>query len=62
MKRDGLNALTPPKKMSEWVRFVKQMFGGFSVLMWIGSLLCFVAYALQLTILSDPGPDNVRLN
>lgn len=61
LERDGLNALTPPKKMSEWVRFAKQMFGGFAILMWIGSLLCFIAYALQMTILQDPSNDNLSL-
>ncbi|GAB6030638.1 hypothetical protein CHUAL_007495 [Chamberlinius hualienensis] len=61
LKRDGANVLTPPKKVSEWVVFAKQMFGGFSLLMWMGSVLCFVAYALQVALMSNPGLDNLYL-
>ena len=39
----GENCLTPPKKIPEWKKFCKQLFGGFSLLLWFGALLCFVA-------------------
>lgn len=39
--------LTPPKTKSEWVKFAAQLFGGFSLLLWIGAILCVVAYTIQ---------------
>lgn len=38
LERDGPNALTPPKKTPEWVKFCKNLFGGFSLLLWMGTL------------------------
>lgn len=46
-ERDGPNALTPPKTTPEWVKFCKNLFGGFALLLWIGAILCFLAYAIQ---------------
>ena len=43
-KREGPNRLTPPKTTPEWIKFCKQLFGGFSTLLWIGAILCFFAY------------------
>jgi len=43
----GINELTPPPKVPEWVKFVKQMTGFFSLLLWGGSLLCFISFALD---------------
>lgn len=59
LARDGPNALTPPKKTSEWVKFSKNLFGGFAMLLWIGAILCFVAYAIQATSFEEPPDDNV---
>lgn len=55
--RDGPNALTPPKKTSEWVKFSKNLFGGFAMLLWIGAILCFIAYGIQASS-SDEAPDD----
>lgn len=59
LERDGPNALTPPKKTPEWVKFCKQLFGGFALLLWIGAVLCFFAYSIQATTFEEPSPDNV---
>lgn len=59
--RDGPNALTPPKQTPEWVKFCKQLFGGFALLLWIGAFLCFFAYGIQATSVDDPAPDNVSI-
>lgn len=59
--RDGPNALTPPPTTPEWVKFCRQLFGGFSILLWIGALLCFLAYAIQAATEDDPAGDNVRI-
>lgn len=60
-ERDGPNALTPPPTIPEWVKFCKQLFGGFALLLWIGAVLCFLAYAIQATSFDDPSPDNVKI-
>ncbi|KAF7490924.1 Sodium/potassium-transporting ATPase subunit alpha [Sarcoptes scabiei] len=61
LERDGPNALTPPKKTPEWVKFCKQLFGGFALLLWIGAVLCFFAYSIQATTFEEPSPDNLYL-
>ncbi|TNN02806.1 hypothetical protein fugu_010293 [Takifugu bimaculatus] len=59
--RDGPNALTPPPTTPEWVKFCRQLFGGFSILLWIGAILCFLAYAIQAATEDDPAGDNLYL-
>ena len=60
LRRDGRNELTPPKTIPEWVKFCKQLFGGFSILLWIGAILCFFAYSIQAASYEDVPGDNVR--
>ena len=45
----GPNALTPPKTTPEWVKFCKNLFSGFAMLLWVGAILCFVAYTIQVS-------------
>ncbi|XP_067129300.1 sodium/potassium-transporting ATPase subunit alpha-like [Centruroides vittatus] len=59
--RDGPNALTPPKGTPEWVKFCKNLFGGFALLLWIGAILCFVAYSIQAASLEEAPDDNLYL-
>jgi sodium/potassium-transporting ATPase subunit alpha len=59
LERDGPNALTPPKQTPEWIKFCKQLFGGFALLLWIGAILCFLAYGIQASSFEEPAPDNV---
>ncbi|OTF77675.1 hypothetical protein BLA29_002373 [Euroglyphus maynei] len=61
LERDGPNALTPPKKTPEWIKFCKQLFGGFALLLWIGAVLCFFAYSIQATTYEEASPDNLYL-
>ena len=61
LMRDGPNALTPPKKTSEWVKFSKNLFGGFAMLLWIGAFLCFIAYGIQASSQEKPVDDNLYL-
>merc|ERR1712226_1804964 len=61
LERDGPNELSPPKTTPEWVKFCKQMFGGFALLLWIGAILCFVAYSIQASTYEDPPGDNLYL-
>ncbi|KAG8182327.1 hypothetical protein JTE90_004094 [Oedothorax gibbosus] len=60
-ERDGPNALTPPKKIPEWVKFCKQLFGGFALLLWIGAVLCFIAYSIQVGTSEGSVEDNLYL-
>merc|ERR1711931_413008 len=61
IEKYGLNALTPPPKTPEWVKFCKNMFSGFAMLLWIGAILCFVAYSIQASAFEEPPDDNLYL-
>ncbi|KAK5603428.1 Sodium/potassium-transporting ATPase subunit alpha-2, partial [Crenichthys baileyi] len=61
LARDGPNALTPPPTTPEWVKFCRQLFGGFSILLWIGAILCFLAYSIQAGLEDEPANDNLYL-
>nr|XP_033819437.1 sodium/potassium-transporting ATPase subunit alpha-3 isoform X1 [Geotrypetes seraphini] len=61
LARDGPNALTPPPTTPEWIKFCRQLFGGFSILLWIGAILCFLAYGIQVGMEDDPAGDNLYL-
>ncbi|XP_031954370.1 sodium/potassium-transporting ATPase subunit alpha-1 [Corvus cornix cornix] len=61
LARDGPNALTPPPTTPEWVKFCRQLFGGFSLLLWIGAILCFLAYGIQSLMGEEPNNDNLYL-
>ena len=61
MARDGPNALTPPKKTPEWVKFCRNLFGGFAMLLWIGAFLCFIAYTVDVVSAEYPVKDNLYL-
>ncbi|KAG5267728.1 hypothetical protein AALO_G00224990 [Alosa alosa] len=61
LDRDGPNSLTPPPTTPEWVKFCKQLFGGFSTLLWIGAILCFLAYGIQAASEDEPANDNLYL-
>jgi sodium/potassium-transporting ATPase subunit alpha len=60
-ERDGPNALSPPKTTPEWVKFCKNLFGGFALLLWIGAILCFVAYGITEATYDDAPKDNLWL-
>lgn len=59
LAQHGPNALTPPPTTPEWVKFCRQLFGGFSILLWIGALLCFLAYSIQAVMEDESSNDNV---
>ncbi|KAM9111220.1 LOW QUALITY PROTEIN: sodium/potassium-transporting ATPase subunit alpha-4-like [Megaptera novaeangliae] len=61
LARDGPDTLSPPTTTPGWVKFCKQLFGGFSLLLWTGASLCFVAYGIQLYFHEDPTKDNLYL-
>jgi sodium/potassium-transporting ATPase subunit alpha len=56
LARDGLNQLSPPKTTPEWIIFLQHMSGFFSLLLWAGGILCFIAYGVDNTL-----PENLYL-
>ncbi len=61
MEAYGFNELTPPDPPSELLRFCKNMFSGFAMLLWAGSILCFIAYIVQAASFEEPPDDNLYL-
>merc|ERR1712180_334012 len=61
IKEHGPNALTPPPTVPEWVKFCKCLFSGFACLLWLGAILCFVAYSIQASAYEEPPDDNLYL-
>jgi len=61
LERDGPNSLSPPPTTPEWVKFAKQLFGGFALLLWFGSILCFIAYGILVATEEEPSKDNLYL-
>ncbi|NXT19836.1 AT1A1 ATPase, partial [Syrrhaptes paradoxus] len=60
LARDGPNSLTPPPTTPEWLKFCRQLFGGFSLLLWIGAVLCFLAYGIRSAV-DQEAADNDNL-
>ncbi|KAM7114883.1 potassium-transporting ATPase alpha chain 2 [Molossus nigricans] len=59
--RDGPNTLSPPKETPEIIKFLKQMVGGFSILLWVGAILCWIAFGIQYSNDKSSSLDNVYL-
>merc|ERR1719250_526564 len=57
----GANALTPPPTTPEWVKFCQNLFSGFACLLWLGAILCFIAYGIQASAYEEPPDDNLYL-
>merc|ERR1740136_157053 len=57
----GPNSLTPPPKTPEWVKFCQNLFSGFACLLWLGAILCFLAYGIQASAYEEPPDDNLYL-
>uniref|UniRef100_A0A6G1SCH9 Na(+)/K(+)-exchanging ATPase n=1 Tax=Aceria tosichella TaxID=561515 RepID=A0A6G1SCH9_9ACAR len=59
--RDGPNQLSEVQGHSKWVKFCKNIFGGFASLLWVGALLCFSAYSIRVSTSESVSPDNLYL-
>jgi sodium/potassium-transporting ATPase subunit alpha len=55
LEENGPNALTPPKRTPLWLKFLHHLVGGFAILLWVGSLLCFIVFII------DGGVENLTL-
>merc|ERR1712235_61472 len=61
LEEHGPNALTPPPTTPEWIKFCKNLFSGFAMLLWFGAILCFIAYSIQASAFEEPPDDNLYL-
>merc|ERR1712061_298144 len=61
LEEHGPNALTPPPTTPEWVKFCQNLFSGLACLLWLGAILCFIAYSIQATAYEEPPDDNLYL-
>merc|ERR1712212_1294729 len=57
----GRNELTPPPTTPEWVKFCQNLFSGFACLLWLGAILCFLAYGIQASAYEEHPDDNLYL-
>merc|ERR1712168_59626 len=57
----GRNELTPSPTTPEWVKFCQNLFSGFACLLWLGAILCFLAYGIQASAYEEPPDDNLYL-
>ncbi|XP_045766426.1 sodium/potassium-transporting ATPase subunit alpha-B-like isoform X2 [Maniola jurtina] len=57
----GPNTLTPTTQFL-WPRLLfKSLCTGFSIVIWLGAILCLTAYLIELSTKPDPRPDNLYL-
>jgi sodium/potassium-transporting ATPase subunit alpha len=57
---DGENVLTPPTETPWYILLLLNMVGGFSTLLWIASIMCFVAFGIQESE-GEESSDNLAL-
>ena len=60
-QRDGPNLISAPAEPPGWVRFSKNIFGGFSFMLWLGAFLCFAHYSIQSGIHATVPTDDLVL-
>ncbi|KAJ8716082.1 hypothetical protein PYW08_013367 [Mythimna loreyi] len=57
----GPNTLTPPTENGWPVMLFKSLCTGFSILIWLGALLCLMAYLIESSTKAVPNVDNLYL-
>ncbi|KAG6798721.1 sodium/potassium-transporting ATPase subunit alpha [Apis mellifera caucasica] len=58
----GPNTLTPPKKPSSLLKFLRLCFGGFSSLIWVGVILCLCNYLLEHSTYGEASNEHLGLS
>ncbi|XP_025075670.1 sodium/potassium-transporting ATPase subunit alpha-like [Pogonomyrmex barbatus] len=61
LRDQGPNALTPPKKTLEIFKILHRCCGRFSLLIWVGAILCFGNYFLELETYGEASEDHLWL-
>lgn len=59
--KTGPNQLTPSHKVPEYIKFIKTLTQGFSLLLWIGAALCFTACLIRKVTTLETDTDNLIL-
>lgn len=49
--QNGPNSLTPSRRTSKFTKFVQSLTHGFSLLLWVGVVLCILAYLIKVVTL-----------
>ena len=60
-KRFGWNRLRTKKKRQNLLKFLNCLFGGFALLLWIGSAFCFLVYGVHDSPFENQPKDNLYL-
>ena len=47
-ERDGPNVLNPPDTVPIWIRVAGLFFGGLNLLLWMGAIMAFVQFLVQI--------------
>lgn len=47
----GLNQMSDPPRTPKWLKFLKEITNIFAIMLWVGAILCFIAYII---IPADP--------
>lgn len=50
LERDGPNQFTPPKSKPWYLLFIRELTGGFALLLWFSGIASFVSYAIEKRI------------
>ncbi|KAJ8921690.1 hypothetical protein NQ315_010600 [Exocentrus adspersus] len=61
LQKTGPNTLTPSHKVPEYIKFIKTLTHGFSLLLWIGAFLCFTAFIIRKFTTHEIDTDNLIL-
>ncbi|XP_056648179.1 sodium/potassium-transporting ATPase subunit alpha-like [Diorhabda sublineata] len=61
LQKTGPNQLTPSHKVPEYIKFIKTLTQGFSLLLWIGAILCFTACLIRKVTTQETDTDNLIL-
>ena len=58
-RRDGPNVITPPRQLPEFLKFLKNLVGGFALLLWAAAIMSLVAYGIQQATVDGGDQSNV---
>ncbi|RZC33428.1 sodium/potassium-transporting ATPase subunit alpha [Asbolus verrucosus] len=61
LAKTGPNILTPSTRTPEIIKFIRTLIQGFSLLLWIGALLCFAAVVIRMITTHETDSDNLIL-
>lgn len=47
LERDGPNCFTPPKEKPWYILFLREITGGFAILLWLAAVGSFVSFGIE---------------